>query len=133
MSLDHFSIVVPAPAFEPLIAFLLKSVGHLGLKEIIRPVPQVVGLGVTRPYFWIAISQDDEAAVTTSLKKQHIAFTAETVEEIKTFYEVALKEGATDNGAPGPRNYTPGYYAAFVKDPVAGINFEVCMKTYKGE
>ena len=42
------------------------------------------------------------------------------------FYETAIKAGGKDNGAPGPRpQYHPGYYAAFVKDPVCGINIEV--------
>ena len=38
----------------------------------------------------------------------------------------ALAAGGTDNGAPGPRDYHPGYYAAFVLDP-DGHNIEaVC-------
>lgn len=34
------------------------------------------------------------------------------------------KYGAVDNGKPGLREYRPGYYAAFVLDPV-GNNVEV--------
>jgi hypothetical protein len=47
-------------------------------------------------------------------------------ELVDAFYEAAIKAGGEDNGAPGPRpQYHPGYYAAFVKDPVCGINIEV--------
>jgi hypothetical protein len=54
-------------------------------------------------------------------------------EQVQQFHEAALKAGATDNGAPGPRNlYHPGYYGAFVRDPVCGINFEVVIHNHQG-
>jgi hypothetical protein len=34
------------------------------------------------------------------------------------------KVGGTDNGKPGLRDYQPGYYAAYVLDPL-GNNIEV--------
>jgi len=37
---------------------------------------------------------------------------------------ICRKAGAKDNGAPGERDYIPGYYAAFVLDP-DGNNIEV--------
>jgi predicted lactoylglutathione lyase len=57
----------------------------------------------------------------------HLAFTAETREQVEAFYRAALKAGATDNGAPGLRtNYHANYYAAFVIGP-DGHNIEaVC-------
>ncbi|WP_308002004.1 hypothetical protein [uncultured Parolsenella sp.] len=45
--------------------------------------------------------------------------------QVKAFYEVTL-EGGTDNGAPGPRDYAPGYYACFVHDP-EGNNIEAML------
>ena len=37
---------------------------------------------------------------------------------MQAFHEAALKAGATDEGAPGPRpEYHPNYYGAFVRDP----------------
>jgi len=45
---------------------------------------------------------------------------------VDAFHQAAIKAGGEDNGAPGPRpQYHPGYYAAYVKDPVCGINIEV--------
>ena len=45
---------------------------------------------------------------------------------VDQFYEAAIKAGGKDNGAPGPRpQYHPGYYGAFVRDPICGINIEV--------
>lgn len=57
----------------------------------------------------------------------HIAFVAETREQVQAFYRAALEAGARDNGPPGLRpNYHANYYAAFVIDP-DGHNIEaVC-------
>lgn len=52
-------------------------------------------------------------------------------EQVSKWYEAAVKAGGTENGKPGPRPmFGPRYYAAFVKDPVLGINFEAVCKTW---
>lgn len=53
----------------------------------------------------------------------HIAFRARDRAQVRAFHRAALAAGGTDNGAPGPRPYHPGYYAAFVLDP-DGNNIE---------
>ncbi len=57
----------------------------------------------------------------------HIAFVADTREQVRAFYRAALKAGGKDNGAPGLRaHYHANYYAAFVIGP-DGHNIEaVC-------
>ncbi len=57
----------------------------------------------------------------------HIAFAAETREQVDAFYRAAMEAGAKDNGPPGLRpQYNATYYAAFVIDP-DGHNIEaVC-------
>jgi catechol 2,3-dioxygenase-like lactoylglutathione lyase family enzyme len=57
----------------------------------------------------------------------HLAFTAETREQVDAFHRAALEAGGKDNGAPGLRpHYHPDYYAAFVIGP-DGHNIEaVC-------
>jgi catechol 2,3-dioxygenase-like lactoylglutathione lyase family enzyme len=59
----------------------------------------------------------------------HIAFVAESRQEVDAFYRAALEAGGKDNGAPGLRsNYHANYYAAFVIGP-DGHNIEaVCHK-----
>lgn len=59
----------------------------------------------------------------------HLAFAAETREQVDAFYRAALEAGAKDNGPPGLRpQYHANYYAAFVIDP-DGHNIEaVCSK-----
>jgi catechol 2,3-dioxygenase-like lactoylglutathione lyase family enzyme len=57
----------------------------------------------------------------------HIAFTADTREQVRAFYHAALEAGGKDNGPPGlRRQYHANYYAAFVICP-DGHNIEaVC-------
>ena len=47
----------------------------------------------------------------------HFAFQARDQEVVARFHRAGLAAGGRDNGAPGPRPYHPGYYAAFVLDP----------------
>jgi catechol 2,3-dioxygenase-like lactoylglutathione lyase family enzyme len=54
----------------------------------------------------------------------HVAFAADSREQVDAFYEAALAAGGVDNGAPGERpEYSAGYYGAFVLDP-DGHNIE---------
>ena len=57
----------------------------------------------------------------------HLAFMAETRQQVDAFHRAALAAGGKDNGAPGLRpNYHANYYAAFVIGP-DGHNIEaVC-------
>lgn len=47
----------------------------------------------------------------------HLAIQAADEQTVKRFHEGALAAGGRDNGAPGERDYHPGYYAAYVLDP----------------
>ncbi|KAK9372431.1 Glyoxalase/Bleomycin resistance protein/Dihydroxybiphenyl dioxygenase [Lipomyces chichibuensis] len=54
----------------------------------------------------------------------HVAFGASSQSEVAEWYQVAIKSGGKDNGAPGIRKeYNEGYYGAFVHDP-DGHNIE---------
>ena len=46
---------------------------------------------------------------------------------VRAFHAAALAAGAKDNGAPGPRDFAPNYYAAFVIDP-DGNNIEAASR-----
>ncbi|MBV9723905.1 MAG: VOC family protein [Gammaproteobacteria bacterium] len=65
--------------------------------------------------FWIS---KEQTVVPT-----HVAFEARSREQVHAFHEAALAAGAKNNGDPGCRDYSPGYYAAFVLDP-DGNNIE---------
>lgn len=74
-----------------------------------------------------AIKKRVEAVVAPS-RGFHLAFHAETQEQVHSFYEQGLKFGGLDNGKPGPRpEYGPRYYAAFLIDP---DGYEIEVKLY---
>jgi catechol 2,3-dioxygenase-like lactoylglutathione lyase family enzyme len=84
-------------------------------------------------FFWAdelcVSSADSPAALGKLTGRNHIAFQAQDRAMVDAFYKAALANGGTDFGAPGEREYHPGYYAAFVMDP-DGNNIEA---VYHGE
>ena len=78
-------------------------------------------------FFWadelVVSSVDSPAAQGVLTGRHHLAFQARDAETVDAFYRAALAHGGEDNGAPGLRDYHPGYYAAFVIDP-DGNNIE---------
>jgi catechol 2,3-dioxygenase-like lactoylglutathione lyase family enzyme len=64
----------------------------------------------------------------------HVAFVAESREQVDAFYAAGLEAGGRDNGAPGVRErYSSDlggtYYAAFVLDP-DGNNIEAVRREF---
>ena len=55
--------------------------------------------------------------------RAHFAFQAADRDAVGRFHAAGLAAGGSDNGAPGERDYHPGYYAAFLLDP-DGNNIE---------
>lgn len=78
-------------------------------------------------YFWadeLFVSTADSQAASGELTgRHHLAFQAQDKAMVDAFHKAALAAGGKDNGAPGYREYHPGYYAAFVIDP-DGNNIE---------
>jgi catechol 2,3-dioxygenase-like lactoylglutathione lyase family enzyme len=104
--IDHLKLLVADPAASR--AFYEAALEPLGYRVLLDFGP-VVGMGKDRPDFWLA-----EGPPTTC----HVAFRAESEEEVQRFHEAALHAGGSDNGAPGPRpHYHQNYYGAFALDP----------------
>ena len=70
--------------------------------------------GLKWPEFWATRTHDGKAA--SAGNGVHVAVIAPSRAAVDRFHAVALAEGGADAGAPGERPYTPGYYAAFVRD-----------------
>ena len=84
-------------------------------------------------FFWydeLCVSTaDSDAAEGRLTGRCHLAFQATNRDAVDAFHRAALDAGGRDHGAPGERDYPPGYYAAFVLDP-DGNNIEA---VYHGE
>lgn len=110
-------------------AFYEEALAPLGY-EVLLEIPTehtgglvVFGMGVKpKPDFWVAEGQPNTPRV-------HIAFRADSHEQVDAFYKAALAAGGKDNGPPGPRpHYHANYYGAFVLDP-DGHNIEAVCHT----
>lgn len=68
----------------------------------------------------------DELYIAEDPKKVgyiHLAFQADSIQQVNDFYQAGLNAGGRDNGKPGYRKYHSRYYAAFLFDP-DGNNIE---------
>jgi catechol 2,3-dioxygenase-like lactoylglutathione lyase family enzyme len=121
-SIDHLTVGVSDLARSR--AFYEHALAPLGLNETntTDALPEEVefGNGEEHP-FAISTAYRTGAPV-------HVAFGAESVEQVQAFHAAALAAGGSDNGAPGRRpEYSERYYGAFVLDP-DGHNIEAVTR-----
>lgn len=74
-----------------------------------------VAYGKQFPEFWIQLPENEQPAhIGNGI---HVGFIAEDKDAVHRFHEVAMQNGAVDEGAPGPRpHYGEPYYGCFVRD-----------------
>jgi catechol 2,3-dioxygenase-like lactoylglutathione lyase family enzyme len=78
--------------------------------------------------FTLSTEKSDDLLLTAGTPTKpamHICFSAKSRPEVDAFYQEALLAGGICNGSPGQRS--PGYYAAFVRDP-DGHNIEAVYR-----
>lgn len=68
-------------------------------------------------------SKESKASSNELTGRVHLAFAARDQAMVRRFHEAGIAAGGSDHGKPGPRDYHPGYYAAFLLDP-DGNNIE---------
>jgi catechol 2,3-dioxygenase-like lactoylglutathione lyase family enzyme len=103
-------------------AFFLKALEPLGAAVVSEgPPTHGVELSAKGPGSLCLYQTEEKPAHI------HLAFTAESRQQVEAFYRAALEAGGNDNGALGLRpHYHANYYAAFVIGP-DGHNIEaVC-------
>jgi catechol 2,3-dioxygenase-like lactoylglutathione lyase family enzyme len=66
----------------------------------------------------------DRRPATTNL---HLCFYARSKEQVDAFHRAGVEAGFRSNGSPGYRDYSPGYYAAYLLDP-DGNNVEALYR-----
>lgn len=117
---DHVKFGVSSYANSK--SFFLKALEPLGVE----------GGSEGEPSYGIELCGRNNASLCLYQAKEtpvplHIAFVAESRQQVEAFYRAALEAGGKDNGAPGLRpHYHSNYYSAFVIDP-DGHNIEaVC-------
>lgn len=96
------------------VAFYDKLCAELGASRTIEMETGVVwtidgvwpGLSITKPF------NKEPATVGNGVM---VGFKAKDHEQVRRLYKIALANGGTDEGAPGPR--IEGFYAAYFRDP----------------
>ena len=120
---DHVKLGVSD--FAASKAFYLAALAPLGVVAVAEGTPEY-GVELGRPDGTVSLILH-----RTDLKPAplHVAFAAETREQVRAFHRAALAAGGKDNGGPGLRpHYHASYYAAFVIGP-DGHNLEaVCHR-----
>ncbi len=112
--LHHVSVGVAD--VERAAKFYDAVLGALGYKRVVEYMPSAVAYGIRSPTFWVQLPHNRQPATVGN--GSHIAFSARSTRAVDNFHQIALENGGTDEGAPGPRpDYGPDYYGAFVLDP----------------
>lgn len=118
---DH--LAVKTSDYEKSLIFYDAILAPLGIKRVM-PREGACGFGIDRPFFWLRTPEEEQDPT----KRAHIAFSAASKKEVDDFYSAGLQAGGTGHGAPDYRkNYTAGYYAAFVLD-LDGNNIEAVYR-----
>jgi catechol 2,3-dioxygenase-like lactoylglutathione lyase family enzyme len=66
-------------------------------------------------------------AGTPPTAELHLCFHARSRADVEAFHRAGVEAGFSSNGAPGLRDYAPGYYAAYLIDP-DGNNVEALYR-----
>jgi len=115
--IDHIGVGVRD--YEESLDFYSRALAPLGLELVAETGAdnRAAGFGYKgRDDFWIHEGRP--------LGRMHVAFEAQSRDQVDAFHLAALEAGARDNGAPGVRpEYSATYYAAYVLDP-NGNNIE---------
>ncbi|NOK19674.1 VOC family protein [Corallococcus carmarthensis] len=111
--LSHVSI--GTNDFARAVAFYDAVLTPLCCRRVLE-FPNAVAYGRQFPEFWVQAPIDGNPATVGN--GTHFCFLATSKQAVDAFHQAALKAGATDDGAPGPRPlYGPPYYGCFVRDP----------------
>ncbi len=96
-------------------AFFTAALAPLGIGVVMAKDDMAMLGRDGRPQFVVAAG--------SAVGHVHLAFEARSRGEVDAFHAAGVAAGGTDNGAPGLRDYAPGYYGAFVIGP-DGHNIE---------
>lgn len=118
--IDHFNLpVTDVEASKQIYQAVLAT---LGIDQVFIDA-DAVGFGKSSWEFGLVPATGD-------IQKLHLAFQADSAQQVDEFHQTAVDLGMKSNGAPGYRSeYGENYYAAYFFDP-DGHNIEA---VYRGE
>ena len=91
------------------------ALGALGINNM-GPLGEAgVMYGGDQPDFMITKPLNGEPA--TFANGGTVGFAAPNRDAVHQFHQAGLENGGTDEGQPGPRDFSPTAYAAYLRDP----------------
>lgn len=121
---DHVGFVIRSA--EISIPFFEACLAPLGLKVVQRQPKFNAAIFAGKdelPFLWVGVGDGTFHGVKVEVGKcpMHLAFVAPSKKAVDDFYQIGLRSGGRDNGAP--EDCGDGYYAAYLLDP-DGNNIE---------
>ena len=101
------------------------TLAPLGVKNLGPMGDNAFLYGAQGPEFLITKPRDGKPACLAN--GGTVGFAASTRASVRAFHAAALANGGTDDGAPGPRDFTPTAYAAYVRDPIGNKICAYCF------
>jgi len=114
--LDHVSITVRN--LSAVLPFYKATMSALGA-VIAYEDKDAIGFGERNGpqnsgHSYVSVFQSEHASADP---RRHWCFRASSVDQVDAFHAAGLAAGGHDEGGPALRDYHPGYYAAFLRDP----------------
>jgi catechol 2,3-dioxygenase-like lactoylglutathione lyase family enzyme len=119
--IDHIAIRVSD--LERSRAFYAAVLGALGMEQLYTrgsgdPTGPGVAFGREGADDFAIHAPIDDPGRDTVAHGVHLAFRAESADQVQAFHAAGLRNGGRDIGAPGPRpEYSERYYGGFLLDP----------------
>jgi catechol 2,3-dioxygenase-like lactoylglutathione lyase family enzyme len=101
------------------------TLGTLGIKNLGPMGENAFLYGQGSPEFVVTKPANGQAACHAN--GGTLGFVAPTRASVHEFHKAGLANGGTDEGAPGPRSFTPTAYAAYLRDPAGNKICAYCF------
>ena len=111
--------------FDAAVIFYDSVLGTLGINNLGKLHNTAMTYG--KKTFEFVILTPSNGAPACSANGGTVGFAAISRGAVRKFHEVGLANGGIDEGEPGPRNFAPNAYAAYLRDPDGNKITAICF------
>ena len=118
-------VVLGTDDLEQATKFYDATLGTLGVNNMGPMGENAMLYGVDSPEFVITKPANGEPACYAN--GGTLGFVAGSRDAVHKFHEAGLTNGGTDEGQPGPREFSPTAYASYLRDPAGNKICAYCF------
>ena len=111
--------------FDSAVKFYDATLKSLGINNLGKLHDTAMMYGLETFEFVVLTPSNGESAC--SANGGTIGFAADSRDAVHKFHEAGLASGGTNEGEPGPRNFAPNAYAAYLRDPDGNKITAICF------